>query len=269
MKQRLGKLLRSLYLIYLFDYLRFIYHYTKTFRRRKQFVNRFPNVVLPPAYLVYESFDMNYDTYYTGSHETAKWVLSHFSRHREFKEVNILDWGCGPARIVRHLPGLLNDTCKIYGTDYNPTTINWCRKSIPGVNFNLNLIQPPLPYVNNSFDFIYGISIFTHLTEELHGQWFDELVRISKPGGIIFLTLQGNAFKAKLTESENESFDKGNLIIRGKTRVGHRTYSAYQPPSYVHKLFEGHTILEHHPGDISKGKPQQDIWLIKINKASL
>ena len=266
MRTRISNLLRSLGILYYTDKIRFYLHYIRRYKSITNFKKENPDVALPPAYLIYESFDLNLDSYYTSSRNTASWLLDHFSKHCELKNINILDWGCGPARIVRHLPGLLDKSCSVYGTDYNPKTIAWDKKALPGINFNLNGAEPPLPYVNNSFDIIYGISIFTHLPEDLHYKWFNELVRISKNGGIIFLTLHGNAFKAKLTPPEQEVFDSGSLIIKGNTKVGHRTYAAFHPEPFVKRLFGNNIILEHIEGDISNGKPQQDIWILKVVK---
>lgn len=266
MRALLSNLFRKLGIIIITDRIRFYLHFLKRYPLKRAFVKANPQVALPPDYLMYESFDLNYNSYYFASKETASWLLDHFAKHIELKSINILDWGCGPARIVRHLPELLDNSCSFYGTDYNRKSIDWDRKAIKGVNFNLNSSEPPLPYVNNSFDIIYGISIFTHLPEELHYKWFDELIRISKNNGIIFLTLHGNAFKAKLTIDEQHIFDTGQLLIKGNTKIGHRTFAAFHPEPFVHTLFGSHQILEHVAGTVVNGKPQQDIWIVKVKK---
>ena len=113
------------------------------------------------------------------------------------------------------------------------------------------------------FDVIYGISIFTHLSEQLHYDWTAELLRILKPGGILFLTTQGNAFKPKLSEEEIGHFNKNRLVIRGKVKEGHRTYSAFQPPAFMTKLFANATVLEHIERPIESGRSlPQDIWIV-------
>lgn len=265
-KKYVSNFLRSARLLTLFDRLRFLIIYLSKFNEIREYKKKHAHICLPPAYLVYESFDLNYSTYFEGSYETARWLLNYFAKYKELDHVNILDWGCGPARIVRHLPLLLDTTCQIHGTDYNSRSIEWCSKHIKGVSFNLNNLNPPLPYIDNYFDIIYGISIFTHLPEYLHYTWFEELERVSKNDAIIFLTSQGDAFKSKLTENEINDFEEGNLIEKGNTKVGHRTFSTYHSVIFLKNLFKHHEILEHIPGIIKNSKPQQDVWIIKVRK---
>ena len=40
---------------------------------------------------------------------------------------------------------------------------------------------------------VYGLSIFTHLTELAQDLWLAELCRVLKPGGVAFLTFHGEA----------------------------------------------------------------------------
>lgn len=267
MRVFISNLLRKFGILFYTDKIRFYIHYIKRRKLRQKFIKENPHIALPPAYLVYESFDLNFETYYHASKKTTSWLLDHFRKHIELKNINILDWGCGPGRIVRHIPELLDATCSVYGTDYNPKSISWCRKMLPGINFNLNSTEPPLPYVDHSFDIIYGISIFTHLPEDLHYKWFNELVRISKDGGILFLTLHGKAFKAKLTREEQIAFDSGQILVKGNTKVGHRTFAAFHPDTFVKVLIGINEVLEHIKGEITNGKPQQDIWIIRIKKS--
>jgi SAM-dependent methyltransferase len=262
-KHKLSSLLRKMGLIRVGDKMMFYTNYLKTYRLRKQFIKENKDVRLPPAYYIYETFNLNYFSFYNESIDTAKWLLGHFEKYKKLQKLKILDWGCGPGRVIRHLPGLSNGSCSFYGTDYNQKYIKWCAKNIPNVSFSVNKLAPPTLYDNNTFDIIYGISIFTHLSEEMHFAWFNELIRILKPGGIILLTLHGDAFKEKLTEAEKTRFEKGELVVKSNTTEGHRTFAAFQPVAFVKELIGSDSLLEHIPGEIKNGKPQQDVWIVK------
>ena len=85
--------------------------------------------------MIYESFQRIYDNYYNDSLNTAEWLISYLQKYIELKNVNILEWGCGPARIIRHLQSLLDQNCIIFGSDYNHQSIDWCKENIPNVTF--------------------------------------------------------------------------------------------------------------------------------------
>ena len=263
MKAQISKVLRNLGLIKVADRIRYYFHLARTRKSRNLFIEKYPKVVLPPPYFLYETFGLNYFSYYEDGRDTAEWLINYFSEYKKLENINILDWGCGPARIIRHLPSLVGSTCNCYGSDYNPQYIEWCTKNIPDVSFSTNRLEPPLLFSSEFFDIAYGISIFTHLSEEMHFQWFDELMRVLKPDGILFLTLQGAVFKEKLTESESCQFDEGKLVVRANTLEGHRTYGAFQPDDFVYKLVGKNKVLKHIPGAKNNGKPEQDVWIIQ------
>ena len=49
--------------------------------------------------------------------------------------------------------------------------------------FAVNATMPPLPYPDRFFDFVYSISIFTHLPESMQFAWLGEINRVLKVGG--------------------------------------------------------------------------------------
>ncbi|MDH3648739.1 MAG: class I SAM-dependent methyltransferase [Saprospiraceae bacterium] len=259
--------LRKFRLIYIFDKIRFFLQRFEHRATNQSFQIQNPDVALPPDYLMYESFQINYGKYFEGGIEAAQWLISHLEKHIELKEKIILDWGCGPGRVIRHLPDLLGNECEYHGTDHNTASIDWCKKKLSAIHFNNNELEAELPYDNSYFDVIFGISVLTHLSETAHHEWLHELRRILKPGGILFLTAQGNNFKVKLTTLEARQFDRGDIVVRGKTKHGHRTYSAFHPTPFMVKLFEPMQILEHVTTPIEHGKSlPQDIWMVQKTK---
>ncbi len=235
-------------------------------KKNKEFRKLHPLVSLPPDYLMYESFQMNYHKYYSGGFEDAQWIISLAKPYANLHEIKLLDWGCGPARILRHFPSLLGSENKYYGTDYNTATIQWCRENISGVSFSLNNLYPPLPYPEQSFSFIYGISVLTHLSKEGQKLWSEELYRVSTHQGIVILTTHGDAFIEKLSTHETTLYQKQELISRSYGQEGHRTYGTFHPPSFIKKVFEnvGFNIVQHIPGaKINENYISQDVWILR------
>lgn len=263
-KGKLSNTLRKLRLLYFADSVSFYIRKIKTRKENKEFLSKNPEVKLPPDYLMYESFQINYRKYFKDGAKVASEIAERFKKHTELKDKKILDWGCGPGRIIRHLPEVINNGCQFYGTDYNKKSIEWCSENLKGIQFNHNKLEANLPYEDNFFDIIYGLSIFTHLSEKMHFDWFNELKRILKPGGIMYITTQGKHFKVKLSQDEIVKFNNNELVVRGNVLEGHRTYSAFHPEDFMKKLFKEVEILEHIVTPVkSKSWLPQDIWIVK------
>ncbi len=262
-KQLITSFLRKFKILHLADKTRFYIQKYKNNKANKKFKAEHPEVKLPPDYLIYESFQLNYHKYYVQSKEAARKLVRHFSKHIDLKDKKILDWGCGPGRIIRHFPEIVGNGCSYYGTDYNVRSINWCSHNLKEISFNKNTLEASLPYDDNFFDVIYGLSIFTHLSEEMHNHWYDELYRVLKPQGIMLLTTQGDTYKPKMTPVELDLYNKGQLVVRGKVKEGHRIFSAFQPKRFMETLFSNATIVDHiELSAVGKWYPQ-DKWIIR------
>jgi SAM-dependent methyltransferase len=147
----------------------------------------------------------------------------------------VLEFGCGCGRVLQHwhnVPGP-----RLYGCDYNPRLIEWCKSNLPYGQFELNRLEPPLPYPDGAFDCVYAISVFTHMAEPLQRQWQAELARVLGPGGALLLTTQGESFRPELSPSERERFDAGELVVRFDEASGMNLCSAYHPPAYMQRWF--------------------------------
>ncbi|MDG5492599.1 class I SAM-dependent methyltransferase [Psychroserpens sp. SPM9] len=257
------QILRSIGAIRLLDNLRYRYMKYKNRLQNKRFKLEHPEIAIPPDYLLYESHNVNYSYYLTKGRQKAEELIKMFQKYTNLNDKNILDWGCGPSRVVRHFPELLPKS-HIFGTDYNTDSISWNRKYIDGVRFFENEINPPTHFKDQFFDAIYGLSIFTHLSEENHHNWINELYRISKVGAVLILTTHGENYKVKLTKSDQKKYESDVLVVKGNTLEGHRTYAAYQPPQFMRQLFaDKFEVLEHIPGPMDVGYFDQDKWIIK------
>jgi len=103
----------------------------------------------------------------------------------------ILDYGCGSGRTTRALKTRF-PSAEVHGTDIDREAIAWLTRNCSRfAEFRLAPHQPPTPYPDAFFDFVVGISVFTHLPEDMQFARLKELRRITKPGGFLILTTSG------------------------------------------------------------------------------
>ena len=108
----------------------------------------------------------------------------------------ILDFGCGCGRTLVHLKELAPQA-QFDGTDIDAGAIEWCKNNLRFGTCNVGKASPPTGYPSNSFDFIYAISVFTHLDEDFQFRWLEELRRIARPGGVLLLTVDSSLVEEK------------------------------------------------------------------------
>jgi SAM-dependent methyltransferase len=125
---------------------------------------------------------------------------------------DILDFGCGCGRVLRYLhnPSEPQTFC---GSDVDPESIEWCQRNLPFATFKVNEHMPPLPFGAKQFDFIYAISVFTHLDEDHQFAWLNELKRVARPGAIIIATTHGRYTQTSLDAQAQERLANNGFLF--------------------------------------------------------
>ena len=146
---------------------------------------------LPPAFLrkrIHGSEDIN--TFEQVGRAVAADVVGYLSRvEASGPDFRALDFGVGCARVLKPLQELAREalpgrSIEWHGSDIDAQAIEWCRTFLGGrASFAVNETMPPLPYPDRFFDFVYSISIFTHLPEAMQFAWLREINRVLKPQG--------------------------------------------------------------------------------------
>jgi SAM-dependent methyltransferase len=149
------------------------------------------------------------------------------------------------------------------GCDYNLKAIDWDKRNLTFARFEANKLKPPLLYGDGEFDICYSVSVFTHLPEDLQRPWIEELHRVLEPNAILMLTLSGTGDFVRLTESERDRFNDGQLVVVDAKFAGTNMCGVYHPVEYVKRewsdLFE---LVAHHP-EGAKGAPRQDLFVFR------
>lgn len=109
-----------------------------------------------------------------------------------------LDFGCGCGRVLRALRSIA-PAALLHGIDIDAEAISWLQANYNHLGaFAVAPHWPPTDFRDGTFDFIYGISVFTHLPEDMQFRWLAELQRITRTGGFVMLSTHGATHYEKL-----------------------------------------------------------------------
>lgn len=245
------------------DKSRFYIQYFRQKNRIAAFKAAHPDVPVPSPFMIYETFRLDYQRYYDSGKADALHIYEEVKPFISLEQKAILDWGCGPGRIIRHFPSIV-PSAQFYASDYNKEYVQWCHDNLKGITFRANQLAPPIPYESGSIDFAYAISIFTHLSEEKHFEWINEIYRLLKPDGIFYFTAHGDVTRRNLLDNELAQYDKGELVERGNVKEGNRMFTAYHPKPFIEELVSGKfNILKHREGVAKSWGLEQDVWIIQ------
>ena len=104
--------------------------------------------------------------------------------------VSVLDFGCGVGRqllqLTRNYPNIRPCAC-----DATPDNVKHIHRAFPKVEAYANSFDPPLKYADNTFDLVYSVSTFSHFSPDDARLWLTELKRVTKPHGVLCLTING------------------------------------------------------------------------------
>jgi len=119
---------------------------------------------------------------------------------------DVLDIGCGIGKMAVPLTKVLSPQARYEGFDIVEDAVRWCSDHITArhPNFRFQVVDlfnsrynPAggdsaaglrLPYPDDSFDFAFANSIFTHLAPDVVENYVAEAARVLRPGGVFFAT---------------------------------------------------------------------------------
>jgi SAM-dependent methyltransferase len=202
-------------------------------------------------------------SFFTSGEQTAaviRTVLREYGRPIEECRA-VLDFGCGCGRVIRHFRRLSD--ARLQGSDYNEELIAWCRANLPFAEFAVNGLEPGLEYGDDTFDLVYALSVFTHLTAPLQTAWMTELRRIVSPGGTLFVTVHGESRTSRLSPQHKDAFARGELVVVEPEVPGTNECAAYHPHRYLEDSFARDLGLVAHLPDAMLPMAQDIVLLEK------
>jgi len=121
---------------------------------------------------------------------TREEILALLPATWSFEGKRVLDFGCGAGRTLRHFVPEA-EVAEIHGCEIDAPSVAWLEANLsPPFHVFRNAEAPPLPLESDSFDLIWAISVFTHLTD-YWADWLLELHRLLRDGGLLIATILG------------------------------------------------------------------------------
>jgi ubiquinone/menaquinone biosynthesis C-methylase UbiE len=233
-------------------------------KRNDLFVKNNPLFKLPSDYFLYETYRLNYAQYKEDGFVSAKEINEWSSKYLNETKV-ILEWGCGVSRIIRHYHNFINAESKLFACDINDEMTKWNKANIDNIQFDTISYTPPTLYKDNMFDFVYALSVFTHIEDTQQKSWIDEIARIIKPNGIFLFTTHGTNFHDKLSSAQLKELHKNGSYTVPYNQKGHRMMSTHNLSDvFKESLKDSFEVLEFYEGKHNLDKVGgQDLWLIR------
>jgi SAM-dependent methyltransferase len=221
---------------------------------------------LPPPQMVHKvvgHFDL--EVFYEGGENRYRYIRQLLEQVGADPDApgSVLDWGCGCGRVLRQWHAAPH--VEVHGSDYNAELVDWCRQHLPFARLAANGLAPPLPFADDAFDLLYGVSVFTHLGESLQEPWMAELRRVVKPGGYILITVNGGGVGTWLLRDEQARFDAGRLVVQSGRFQGRNQCAAVHPEAYVRNvLARGLEVVAVRPATDPSFDYGQDGYLLRL-----
>lgn len=115
----------------------------------------------------------------------------------------VMDWGCAGGRVLRNFTKEAEQG-EFWGLDRNEQATRWAKENLsPPFHFLTVAEYPHLPFPDDKFSLVYGVSVFTHI-EHLVDLWLMEFHRILRKGSHAIFTIHDEYTAKWLYEHNNE-----------------------------------------------------------------
>lgn len=229
-----------------------------------QFKKVYPKISLPPNSILFETGNLNYDSYFQSGREAAAEIHSFCTLFHPSPVESILDWGCGTGRVTRHLPTYF-PKASITGIDANPACIEWLQNYIPTINWKSGSYQVENILLLGTYDVIIALSVLTHLPAADQSLWMKQLHSQLESNGLMWMSTHGPHYYHQLTGEQYQQLSEKGIITLGSQPKGSRGMRTYHTYEGIRQLIQKdwELILYYDGAKFPGILGGQDAWLLK------
>ena len=120
-------------------------------------------------------------------------------------DADVLEFAAGYGRVTRHLAKALAPR-RLVASDIHPDAIPFLRRL--GCDAFASCATPEDLECAGRFDFIFALSLFSHLPDGLFTRWLAALRKLLKPAGLLMFTTHGHAAMARTPDFFGRFFNE-------------------------------------------------------------
>jgi SAM-dependent methyltransferase len=153
----------------------------------------------------------------------------------DFPAGHVLDFGCGIGNSVPFFRKYFTQSV-LNCADVSERSINIAQKRFPGTEKYV-LIGKDIPLPDNSQDLVFSACVFHHIPHDEHEHWLTELLRVTKPGGLLAI-YEHNPLNPLTVRAVNTCpLDVNARLIRGGVMCQRVSAAGWELARIDYKLF--------------------------------
>lgn len=147
----------------------------------------------------------------------------------------IFDFGCGIGNSIPFFRRYF-DTAQITSGDVSLEILEIASKRFPSMS-RLIHIEEQIPLETESQDIVFAACVFHHIDEAKQDFWVRELLRVARPGGLLFI-YEHNPFNPLTVHAVNTCpFDANAKLLRPSQLMNLARRAGWQGPRVEFKVF--------------------------------
>lgn len=147
-------------------------------------------------------------SYFSGGHANAAQARRGLERaFGKATNLKVLEFAAGYGRVSRHARTFFGDQ-RYTASDIHAEAVKFLRQEC-GLDAAVSAHEPEHLEVGRGYDYIFVLSLFSHLPDRSFGRWLSALYSILADRGVILFTTHGDFARRKFPTPFEDMLDRG------------------------------------------------------------